>query len=222
MDNRRKVFFILSALLFAVLLCRMLFLAGSGGGSYRQSAGKTSHTTGLLSAIRGRIFDRHDKLIAWSERCYDLTVIQLPEDKKRRQHLQNVLFAAMQIKIDWDKFNSDTLPAVIKFNLTAAELASADTLTEKYSEFDVDLRWERRRSAAIPELGEVRQTDGMEHGVSGWEKEFDHILRGKPGTFSVMLDRHGKWVNSTFRIITPPCNGTDVYLSEELPEKNHE
>jgi cell division protein FtsI/penicillin-binding protein 2 len=62
----------------------------------------------------------------------------------------------------------------------------------------------------------------MEHGISGWEKEFDHILRGTPGTFTVMLDRRGRWINSTFRIVTPPSGGKDIYLSELLPEKDHE
>ena len=222
MDNRRRVFFILSALLFAVLLCRMLCLAGSRGESYRNFARKTSFTTGSLSAIRGRIFDRNDNLLAWSERCYDLTVTRLPEDEKRLQHIKKALFETMQIQPDWEKLSQATLPSVIKFNLTAEELASADSLAEKYREFDISLRWQRHHTAPSPELGEVCQIDGMEHGVSGWEKKFDSILQGKPGTFTVMLDRHGKWINSTFRIKIPPRNGNDVYLSEELPEKDHE
>ena len=44
--------------------------------------------------------------------------------------------------------------------------------------------------------------------------EYDHLLRGTPGKFTVMLDRHGKWINQTFRIITPPAAGQDIYLSD--------
>lgn len=222
MNRRRKVFFILSGLLFAVLLSRMLYLAGKPGEYYRENARSVSCTTGTLSAIRGRIFDKNDNLLVWSERCYDLTVVRLPEDPKRLQKIQKELANAMQLQPDWEKLSSAGLPAVIKSNLTAAELALADTLSESYSEFDVTLRWERRTAAPPPELGEVRQINGMEHGISGWEKKFDHILQGTPGTFTVMLDRHGKWINSTFRIQTPPRSGKDVYLSEALPENDHE
>ena len=222
MNRRRKVFFILSGLLFAVLLSRMLYLAGKPGESYRENARTASYTTGTLSAIRGRIFDKNDHLLVWSERCYDLTIVQLPEDPKRLQRIQKELASAMQLQPDWEKLSRAELPAVIKFNLNAAELAASDKLAEKYSEFDVALRWERRVAAPTPELGEVQQVNGMEHGISGWEKQFDHILRGTPGTFSVMLDRHGKWINSTFRIKTHPRGGNDVFLSEELPENDNE
>ena len=222
MSKRHKIFFAVSILLFAVLLGRMLFLAGAPGEEFRSKAGKISSKTGQLSAIRGRIFDRNDDLMAWSERCYDLVLAKLPQDAKKSDRLSRAIFQTMHIELDWEKLQSAALPAVLKFNLTANELAAADKLAERFEEFDTALRWERRCSSPPPELGEVRQIDGMEHGVSGWEKEFDHILKGTPGTFTVMLDRRGRWLNSTFRMITPPVSGKDVYLSEILPEESDE
>lgn len=109
---------------------------------------------------------------------------------------------------------------IIKYNLTADELARADELSSRCSEFDVELRWERFHKEFNKEIGEVRQISGMESGVSGLEKEYDHILRGTPGKFTVMLDRHGKWINQTFRIITPPTPGKDIYLSNEDGDDN--
>ena len=222
MSNRHKIFFFFTGVIFAAVLCRMIALAGLQGESYRQSARSMAYKSGKLSAIRGRIFDKNDKLLAWSERCYDLVLQELPTDQKRLDFLALQLEKSMQLKLPQILAENQLLPVVIKYNLTANELAAADMLAEKYSEFDVSLRWERRCANPPPELGEVRQTDGMEQGISGWEKEFDNILSGTPGTFTVMLDRHGRWVNSTFRIVIPPKSGEDIYLSEELPEQNNE
>ena len=114
-----------------------------------------------------------------------------------------------------DKTNK-VYPQILKYNLTASELEKADMLAELYSNIDVELRWERRCRYFVPELGEVRQTDGTEVGISGWEKRFNDRLSGKAGTFTVMLDRYGKWLNSTFRITQAAVNGEDIFLSEEL------
>lgn len=222
MSNRHKIFFILSALLFAVVLGRMHFLASSGGEAWRKSASNISSRTGKLSAIRGRIYDKNGKLLVWSERCYDLELVQLPATPERLAKLSAALLPGMQIGLSGEKLANASLPMVIKYNLTAEELTAADELAEQYSELDVSLRWERRSAVSLPAIGEVMQLDGMEYGISGLEKKFDDTLRGTPGTFSVMLDRHGRWVNSTFRILTAPCNGKDVYSDEEVPEKDHE
>lgn len=215
MAKRNKLFFILVFLLLAVAVARMLQLAGSGGNTYRQEGSRLSSRTGELPAIRGRIFDRSDQLLAWSERCYDL-VIKKPCAAPRQAHLlQQELKDFFNYTLD----TADTVfPRTIKYNLTAAELEKADQLAEKFPELDVELRWERRHKYFTPSLGEVHQTDNCEVGISGWEKTFDHILRGKPGKFTVMLDRHGRWVNSTFRITAAAVNGEDLFLSEELED----
>ena len=188
------------------------------GGSWVKSLKKT----GQLSAIRGRIFDKNNNLLAWSERCYDLQINELPQDIKRQKIIAAQLNKLLRCKLDTAKLHNADMPLIIKYNLTAGELAGADELAEQYSEFEVVLRWERRCTVHTPELGEVRQSNGMEYGISGWEKEFDHILKGTPGTFRVMRDRYGKWVNSTFRIIKPPAAGGDVYLSDQEPEEDNE
>jgi cell division protein FtsI/penicillin-binding protein 2 len=97
---------------------------------------------------------------------------------------------------------------------TAAELEKADRLCEKYPGLHIKLRWERRIAANQQEMiGEVRQINGVEVGISGLEKKYDSLLRGTPGQFTVMLDRHGHWINSTFRIVKAAENGEDLLLT---------
>ncbi len=193
-------------------------LAGSSGKDYRFESGRISEKTGELSAIRGRIFDAKENLLVWSERCYDLTV-----DTRNMTDQRYRLIRSLYRNIFAGENMPELVPEcfqIIKYNLTADELARADELSSRCSEFDVELRWERFHKEFNKEIGEVRQISGMESGVSGLEKEYDHILRGTPGKFTVMLDRHGKWINQTFRIITPPAQGKDIYLSNEDGDDN--
>ena len=218
MDKRHTIFLSAAAAILLLLAVRMAMLAGSSGKDYRFESGRISEKTGEISAIRGRIFDEKENLLVWSERSYDLTVDTRNMTDQRYRLIRNLyrnIFAGENMpELVPESFQ------IIKYNLTAEELARADELSSRCSEFDVELRWERFHKEFNKEIGEVRQISGMESGVSGLEKEYDHILRGTPGKFTVMLDRHGKWINQTFRIITPPTPGKDIYLSNEDGDDN--
>ena len=114
-----------------------------------------------------------------------------------------------------------TQDITLKRNLTIHELAVADSLSNVFPALEVALRWERHYNPSDLEVGEIIQLNGIEIGISGLEKQFDDRLRGKPGTYSVMLDLQGRWVNSSFRITEAMQNGEDVYLAEESLEENH-
>ncbi len=209
MNKRHKIFFIAAAAAMLIMLLRMAFLASAYGNTYRQEASAMATLKGELAARRGSIYDEKGQLIAWSERCYDLVY-----DPQRTVGNR---FAKVQLllKTHLPTARPLTTPGVermLKTNLTAAELEIADELNESYPELDIVLRWERRIAANRTDLGEVRQIDSAEIGISGLEKEYNSYLQGTPGKFEVMLDRHGRWLNTTFRIITPPKNGNDLYL----------
>lgn len=217
MSKRRNIFLLFCAALVLVIFFKLLYLAGPGGAAYRAEALKISHKTGELAAIRGRIFDSNGELIVWSERSYDLffNARKLPLDRRKMLNkvLRSTLIAGLPLQLPQHS-------GVLKYNLTADELATADELSSLYPEFSVELRWERISLHPPPQLGEVRQQDGMEHGISGWEQKYESKLRGQPGAFSVMLDRRGRWINPTFRIIKPPVPGQDIYLNPmELNKK---
>ena len=74
-------------------------------------------------------------------------------------------------------------------------------------------------------LGECTEDEnGIPHGISGWEKEFDRELSGSAGTFSVMRDRKAGWLPGTIRMNKMPSPGKDITLDvskrvRELLEK---
>lgn len=218
MNKRYIIFLSASAVILLLFVARMAMLAGALGRNYRSESSRISEKKGEISAIRGRIFDEKEEVLVWSERCYDLTLDARNMDEQRYRVIRKAyrkLFAGDNVP----ELQTGVLQ-VIKYNLTADELARADELSSCCSEFNVELRWERFHKEFSNEIGEVRQINGMESGISGLEKEYDHLLRGQPGQFTVMLDRHGKWINQTFRIVTPPVAGKDIYLSDEDGAEN--
>ena len=52
--------------------------------------------------------------------------------------------------------------------------------------------------------------------MSGWEKEFDRQLRGTDGTFRVLLDRNGNWIENSWEIREMPEKGRDVQVKYTL------
>lgn len=224
MTTRHKIFFYLALLLVSLLLLRLFYLAGPPGDSLRNEAENIAVYEGVIPAIRGRIFDKSGQLLAWSERCYDLTF------HARKANLSDTtkLLAAIRQIPDCSSTTAQQLThdRVIKYNLTGSELIEADKLCRIHPALTVDLRWERHHSdaEATDILGEVRQINGMEIGISGIELEFEDDLHGTAGKFIVMLDRHGRWLDQTFQIIQNPCNGDDIVLTDgsELEESDHD
>lgn len=214
MSKRLKIFIFFCLMVLFLIVGRMVFLASSSGEKWRSEAVTVSVKEGLLSAIRGRIFAANGDLLVWSERRYDLYWLEPAADEKRQQKILRIL--EKNFAFSAAGLNSSTVyPIAVKYDLTANELEKADGLSNIYPELAIELRWERRNSDNAFDPGIVRQINNMEYGFSGVEKTFDAILRGTPGKYTVMLDRHGRWMNSTFRIVTPPQSGKDVYLSEE-------
>ncbi|MBO5722105.1 MAG: hypothetical protein J6S19_03215, partial [Lentisphaeria bacterium] len=124
MDSRHRVFFTGLALAAAVIVLRMLFLAASGGRDYRAEGNAIAEEKGKLPAIRGRIFDKNDSLLAWSERCYDL-ILKSRGTTAEEEHLQRYLKKNFNFSLPG---RETVLPIIIKYNLTGDELEKADDL----------------------------------------------------------------------------------------------
>ena len=58
----------------------------------------------------------------------------------------------------------------------------------------------------------------MLRGTSGCEKYFDKVLSGKPGKYTIMLDRNKNWIPGTFSQIAKAVSGSDVRLPYSVEE----
>ena len=79
-----------------------------------------------------------------------------------------------------------------------------------------------RIAVNIPEvrekIGATQLKNGELYGVSGWEKSYDTLLRGTPGKYEVMLDRRRRWIDSSWKLVTPAVPGKDVKVPFRLEE----
>ena len=220
LDKRHKIFFIAAAAFFLLITARMALLASSYGEKFRKEAAALSVYRGELAAARGRIFDVNGELIVWSERCYDLV---FTGGKSNRSEYKKLCEALKK------HFPDITLPdtvrqkkVVLKTDLNASELEIADKLSSDFAALQTVLRWKRHVKKYPQQIGTVKSVNGQEVGVSGLEKKFDQHLSGTPSEFTVILDRHGKWVPSTFKITRLGQDGKDLYLTESLENINYE
>ncbi len=212
METRRKIiFFILAAwgLCCAFQLVRYTVLES---GDLLQYSEKLSGRQGYLPVPRGRILSLDRHVLVHSEQHWFL---HAPEDGKK-------WYAADQELIR-QKYGE--LPARIDLqSLSEQEIKELLRLSER-----LNLRLERQvvRVSRYAEAGKC-ETDahGILHGVSGWEKQYDHILSGTPGEFRASADSRGYWMRGTTVMLKDPVPGKDVYLPKTLAElegeKKHE
>lgn len=210
---------LLPALFFAVCTCavgvRHFQLAGPGREHYLEAGKKIAMVQGVYYPPRARLLDAKRTPLAWSERYFDL-VWQEPAAPPTR--LVRRLTAAMKMNIEPEKA-MDGKTWILRRDLTPDELLTAAPILRRHPALAIRSRLERI-AVNIPEvrekLGETRDINGCLTGISGWEKEYDTILRGTPGKYEVMLDRRRRWIDTTWQLTTHAVPGLDVVLPYHL------
>ena len=185
-----------------IILLRMVWLAGDFSNWRRIETEATASRTGVLPALRGTIFDGSGRKLAWSEKYYDLhfTGRVFPEEI-------DTLKTLLPLR---------TIPENIPDGFVIAELApqemlALDRAVKKIPALQITSRVERIRIDDVKArelLGNLDSETGKP--LSGWEKEFDSELSGTNGTFRVLLDRKGSWIDGTWEIKETPEKGRDV------------
>ena len=220
MNNGR---FILMLALFGAgfLVCavRGCRLAGPEREAIIARGEKTARVRRSLPGKRGRILDREGKVLVWSETYFDLRYNADGENELSEDEQQTLI--ALFGKLDLQAGPG----AVLRRHLTPAELLALEPLLRRGAPLKVAVRHERMlcNSEAVRRLaGAVEVRQGTQCGVSGWELEYELSLRSIPGEYSVLLDRFGKYMPKSFRLISKPQEGQDVKLDKTLEELEKE
>ena len=185
---------------------------------YLAIGNKLSCREGFYSAGRGRILDCNGIPLAWSERHYDLYVLDLPNSPEYRQSLLKLLKKELG-SLDTGKL--DEAGEVIKRDLSTSELETLRIVIPDHPCLKIRVRLERR-GIEFPKVrhfvGKVETRDSVLRGATGCEKLYDTVLRGKPGKYKIMLDRNKNWIPGTFTQINRAIPGSDVRLPQSLEE----
>lgn len=184
---------------------------------------RRSWRVGTLPALRGRILSREGVPLAWSERHFVLVYTVSADAELVRGDL---LTLAGRLEYSEQALRrriagrSAGQQATLKTNLSPPELLAMEALAARHPRIAIRNRFTRHQAglgaALQTRLGQTRVINGVEVGISGFERQFDARLRGQPGRYRVMVDKTGAWIRETWEELTPPTPGFDVYAPVSL------
>ncbi len=212
---------VLPAVFFAVWTCGVAAVHFRLAGPERFRCLEEGRKMALLrqhyELQRGRILDKNGTVLAWSERYYDLVWNEsLAPDALLLKKISGSLGESLS-----PEAGLDGKTWVLKQDLTPEMLLKVSSLLELHPSLGVRNRTERI-VADVPlireRVGSTVLRNGVLKGVSGWEDEFDAVLRGTPGEFEVLLDRRRRWIDSSWKLIQKAMPGKDVRVPLSLEE----
>ena len=137
---RAVIFFSLLLVWAAAALLRAVWLAGPRSAEYIAQGEKMARFHGTLPAMRGRILDRAGRMLAWSERYFDL-YLTLPEGMTPEDETFDAVRKTVKdLKIP--EAGTGT-PVLLKRDLAPAELLALEPVVKNNRAFRIESRVER-------------------------------------------------------------------------------
>ena len=189
--------------------------------------------------VRGNIYDRNGKLLVYNEAAYDLMV--LPKQVKNIDtmalcNLMGITKNDFKVKMRkaMQKPNSPRKPSIFEKQLSAQTYAAIQEKMFKFHGFYVQPRTLRKYPNKIAAhllgyIGEVDKKntqvdpyykDGDYIGISGIEKSYEKVLRGKKGMKIEMVDVNnrpkGSYKNGMYDTLAVPGQNLTSTLDADL------
>jgi cell division protein FtsI/penicillin-binding protein 2 len=225
-DNfkKRASLLLWGVLVWAILAtCWLFYYSVFARQKYIELGNKIAVRQGVYYAGRGRILDKNDRVLAWSEKYFDLYLMSSEDDPNIRsmtlRKVTEILPDAALHRVKDSNF-------LLKREISPEKIIALEPLLTKFPDVKIFPRNERKvidYSEVRNYIGRVESSEGNQHGVNGIEKEFDSVLAGTAGIYEVMLDRHKNWVPGTWLLKRKAQSGNDIKLDISFEEiKNNE
>ena len=232
---QRKLLFYIFFIAIALLFVGRLFYIQIIRTDYRLSADNNVIRKEKVYPGRGLIYDRNGKLLVGNQTAYDLMVIPLQVvemDTLTFCELTGISKADFKRKMQAAKIYSYRKPSTFIKQLSKEQFAYLQESLHKYQGFFAQkriLREYRYQSAAnvLGFIGEASDRFLASHpeynsgdlvGITGIEKAYEDVLRGKAGAQYKLVDVHNR-IKGSFeagRYDTLPQPGEDVYCSIDI------
>ena len=203
-----RLFFILWAAAMAV---RLFYFGVIARPKIVQEMQGTMVQLVTIPAKRGRILNSRKKDIASSIRYIDLYI----EKKGSLEHDVEIFNLDIPLDIAAVLRRARRVKegkVLLKKNITAEEYSLFE---KKFNHLPYTSRYYFRRLVDRRyknKVGSVGKIDGVECGLSGLEKKYDHRLRGQDLVYQILVDRKGKEIKGSYRELKALRSGYDVYL----------
>ncbi len=219
MFKKRATLLTIGFVIWALIAAGYLFyFAHLNRTKYINSGFKMAQRKGYYSAGRGRILDKDGIPLAWSERFFDLLLLNAPELPKFQKMLD------VKLKHIFPDIKSCTVTppfSVIYYNIPPNKIAGLERTIHEFPNLKIIPRTERvvvDYPGVKKFIGQVKMNDVLLSGLSGMELKFNETLTGKVGVYTVMLDRHKNFINGTWHLIKKAQPGKDVMLKLSCAE----
>ena len=197
----RRMRFMAVLFVFAMLTAgvRAWYIACFRRQEFIAAGEKAARRSFTLPARRGQIFDSSGLRLVWHERYYDL-VSTLPGDGGLDDWELDELRAAVG--------PLDGVSGSLRRNLDAGEAMALESA----------LRSGIRARIAVRDERMTVDSPAVRRHAYEWEIEHARLLGGQDGVVTVMLDRFGRWIPATVRVVEQPRPGEDLHLKESLED----
>lgn len=237
----RKWFIVGIFILIGIVYIARLFYIQVVDDTYKLDARNQAFRYKTEYAIRGYIYDRKGRLLVYNEAAYDLMV--LPKDVKdidtndfcellgiTKEQFLKKMKKAVQAP------NSPRRESIFEKQLSPQEYASLQERLYRFKGFWVQARTLRKypRKIAAHTLGYIGEVDkniteknsyykdGDYIGISGIEKTYENVLRGKKGMRIMMVDVHnrekGSYMNGIYDTASVPGLPLTTTIDADLQE----
>lgn len=208
LSSRRYVVIGIFVIVGLVYLCRLAYLQ-IFDDTYAELANRNALRYVTQYPSRGLIYDRNGKLLVYNEAVYDLMVI--PRQVKNIDTLEfcNLLKITKEEfikKMEKARAYSTYTPSIFEKQISKEDFAPIQEKIYQYDGFYAQSRTLRYYPEAVAchvlgYIGEVNEDmiaknpyykKGDYIGMSGLEKSYEEILRGKKGSKITMVDVHNR------------------------------
>lgn len=240
-NYKYKVLFSIVCLLSIILIIKLFYLQIFQYKTYTQRAQYSTSRISVLTAPRGIIYDRNNKIIATNKQS--ISVIAYPnklktkEERLKTYNILSKILKSNQVKLKEAILKlpqNAPLPIRLQSNINIQE---ATLIIEKQHLLPgISIQKEPTRfypfgSLAAHALGYISQINEKELeerpdrkmgdlvGKYGIEKLYDDVLRGKDGKTIVAVDRYGKPIEASYKhsvIHINPIPGRNIKLTIDL------
>lgn len=219
-SRRLHIAVILFFVCIAVIAARTLYIGFWAREKYLTESDQISVRNITIPAHRGMILDKNGKKLVWTGHRFELWCT-LRAGKAFSRRWKKALKETFPDR-NFSELTDWSIPLCLE--LRSDEIAKLAPLIRTGCPLKIRTvrRRMKRRSDVVDRLaGDMRNGSG----ISGWELEYDHILKGKNGRAKVVVDRRQNWLPGSFELIENPVHGKDITLTvdieaEEEKEKN--
>lgn len=230
MESRLRILSTIGAILFLVWISRLAQLQLVLGNRYFRLAETNRIRRVVITAPRGRIFDRNGILLATTRPAFSISCVPAETDSFAIAKLCSLLeisFSEIWPKIERNRFS--TLAIKVKRNISKESMAKIEENSNKLSGISIEiepLRYYPLAETACHIIGYVNEIGedeikkdssyniGSYLGRAGIEAKYEAFLRGYDGLKFIEVDSRGREVGPIYEKKPLPARaGTDLYLT---------